>query len=63
MAQPGELMTRCDGDGRPADLATKVRRLEPVRPTVSFATANVRSQHGFFARLSVVHFTAHEDEE
>jgi transcriptional regulator with XRE-family HTH domain len=59
-AEPGEVMTHCECDRRCPGLSAKVRA---VRTNVSFATANVRSQRGFFARLSVVHFGSHEYSE
>jgi transcriptional regulator with XRE-family HTH domain len=59
-AEPGEVMTHCECDQRCPGVSAKVR---VVRTNVSFATANVRSQRGFFARLSVVHFGSHEYSE
>jgi len=63
-ARQGELMIRSERDGCCPDLAAVVRRtVEPARPSVSFATASVQSQRGFFARLTVVHFAPHEYSE
>jgi transcriptional regulator with XRE-family HTH domain len=47
----------CSGAAEPGEL------MICSAPNVSVATANVRSQRGFFARLSVVHFGDHEFSE
>ncbi|HYZ17552.1 MAG TPA: helix-turn-helix domain-containing protein [Candidatus Acidoferrum sp.] len=61
LAQPGEVITRSERDERFPDLAAKRRSALDAMgwSDVSFAMANIRTQHGFVARLAVVHATDH----
>jgi transcriptional regulator with XRE-family HTH domain len=61
MAQPGEVMTRSERDGRFPDLAEKRRRaLDGVDwAELSAAMAIIRSQRGFAARLIAFHDAPH----
>lgn len=61
MAKPGEVITRSERDALSPWLAAKERPILDAigMPDLSFAMANIQSQHGLTARLLSVHRTAH----